>query len=177
MDQSSKERTMRHSLLPTLLTLACFCLGPALNNDGAVSASGPVRPTKVITLERTVCFGTCPHYKLTIFSDGLVSYEGIEYVKKVGRASGRISRAKLNDLVKEFIDIDYFNLANSYTPGDKACPEDWTDMPSANTSLTWRGRSKAINHYHGCRGSSALELLTKLEDKIDEAVNVKKWTK
>ena len=167
---------MRHLLLAMLLTLAIVSVGPALNDDG-VSASGPVRRTKVITLERTVCFGTCPHYKLTIFSDGLVSYEGIRYVKKAGKANGHISRAKLNELVKEFTSIDYFSLADSYTPGDKTCPQDWTDMPSANTSLTWRGRTKAVNHYHGCRGSIVLDQLAKLENKIDEAVNVTRWTK
>ena len=124
-----------------------------------------------------MCFGTCPNYKLTIFSDGLVSYEGIEYVKTVGKASGRITRAKLNALVAEFNNIDYFNLADSYIPGDKTCPESWTDMPSANTSLTWHGRSKAINHYYGCRGLNVLDQLMELEKKIDEAVNVTKWTK
>lgn len=167
---------MRRFILATLLNLSLFGVGPALNNDGAVSASGPVRRAKVITLERTVCFGTCPHYKLTIFSDGLVSYEGIEYVKTVGKATGRISRAKLNALVAEFSRINYFNLADSYTPGDKTCPQSWTDMPSANTSLTWQGRTKSVNHYHGCRGASVLDQLTELENKIDEAVNVKRWT-
>jgi hypothetical protein len=47
--------------------------------------------SKVITLQRTVCFGTCPEYKLTIFSDGTVAYEGISSVKKEDTAKGRIS--------------------------------------------------------------------------------------
>ena len=170
---------MRPSLLAVslLLALVVACIGPALNDDVAASASRSPRRTKVITLQRTRCFGACPVYKLTIFSDGRVNYEGIKFVRRIGKATGRISRAKLNDLVEEFTNIYYFNLPASYTPGTKQCPQVVTDMPSAITSLAWQRRSHSINHYHGCRGPSALELLTELENKIDEVVNVKKWTK
>lgn len=169
---------MRHSLLAAslLLVLAIVCIGPVLNGHIAASASRP-RRTKVVTLERTRCFGACPVYKLTIFSDGRVDYEGIKYVRKIGKATGHISRARLNDLVGEFTNVDYFNLPASYTPGTKQCPQVVTDMPSAITSLTWRRRSHSVNHYHGCGGPSALESLTELEKKIDEVVNVTKWTK
>jgi Domain of unknown function (DUF6438) len=115
-------------------------------------------------------------YKLTIFSDGRVNYEGIKYVKKLGKASGRISRAKLNDLIKGFTSIDYFNLPDLIEPGQKSCPQVATDMPSAITSLTWQGRYKMVRHYHGCSGLSSLELLTNLENEIDKTVNMKKWT-
>lgn len=167
---------MRQTSTTRLLALAgiLICSGIAFSKDDAADSGR--RATKVITLERTVCYGTCPNYKLTIFSDGRVSYEGIRFVKKMGKATGRISRAKLNDLVMEFTNIYYFNLPDSFQPGDKTCPTEWTDMPSATTSLTWQGRSKTIVHYHGCKGANTLELLTKLENKIDEAVNVKQWT-
>ncbi len=132
--------------------------------------------SKVITLQRTVCYGTCPEYKLTIFSDGTVAYEGISSVKKEGMANGRISLKKLQDLVREFDKIHYFNLEDNYTPGNKVCPESMTDMPSAITSLTRNGKTKTITHYHGCRGLKTLELLTQLENKIDAAVNISQWT-
>ena len=159
-----------------ILFISSLCLMPVLGRDSDDAPEPGRRATKVITLERTVCFGTCPNYKLTIYSDGRVSYEGIRFVKKMGKATGRISRAKLHDLVMEFTNIYYFNLPDSFQPGDKTCPTEWTDMPSATTSLTWQGRSKTIIHYHGCKGANTLELLTKLENKIDEAVNVKQWT-
>jgi hypothetical protein len=167
---------MRRSMTAILPSLAVILVGlmPAFHSADAFASAR--RPTIVITLARSVCFGTCPNYKLTIYSDGKVSYEGIRFVKKVGKASGRISRAQLDELVMEFTNIYYFNLPDSFQPGDKTCPEAATDMPSATTSLTWRGRSKKITHYYGCSGPSTLELLTNLEKKIDETVNVEKWT-
>jgi uncharacterized protein DUF6438 len=106
----------------------------------------------VITLRRTACFGPCPVYKLTIFADGRVLYEGISQVKKKGKAKGRISSAKLEELIEEFENIYYFNLKDAYTPGTNACPQSVTDMPSAVTSLARNGKSKTIDHYHGVAG-------------------------
>src|ERR1041385_8201332 len=44
-----------------------------------------------ITLERTACFGTCPMYKLTIDSDGTVTFNGERFTKTTGIAKGKIS--------------------------------------------------------------------------------------
>src|SRR5687768_7872674 len=39
----------------------------------------------LIVLERGRCFGTCPAYRVTIFSDGNLIYEGFDFVKIKGR--------------------------------------------------------------------------------------------
>lgn len=174
---------MLHTLLTIifLFTVAAGVAGARLHSLQAdhppSSLDNKVKPTIVITLQRTVCYGTCPEYKLTIFADGRVLYEGISFVKKEGKAWGRITRRQLDELILEFNKINYFSLADSYTPGTKVCPQSMTDMPAATTSLTGNGKSKTIVHYHGCRGSSVLDQLTRLENKIDDAVNVNKWVK
>jgi len=130
----------------------------------------------VITLERTVCYGFCPSYKLSIFEDGKVVYEGREFVKTKGRAEGRITKDELQQLLREFEKLDYANLADEYSEGHN-CPEAWTDSPSAITSLNRNGKVKRVLHYHGCRGLAILDQLTALENKIDEVVNTKRWIK
>lgn len=37
-----------------------------------------------ITLERTVCFGVCPDYVVTVHGDGTVEYEGRNFVAVKG---------------------------------------------------------------------------------------------
>ena len=128
----------------------------------------------VITLERTVCYGTCPAYKLTIFDDGKVVYEGKDFVKQKGKAEGHITKRELEELVREFERINYFSLDDYYVD-DRNCPEIWTDNPSAITSLNSNGKTKKIDHYYGCRGLPVLDQLTALERKIDEVVNTKRW--
>lgn len=169
---------MRLSLLIAIILLFFAGSPDAVSSQSRRSSQSYVHHvprTVVITLQRTVCYGTCPEYKLTIFTDGRVLYEGISSVKTKGKAWGRITRAQLEELILHFQNIYYFNLADSYTPGTKVCPQSMTDMPAATTSLTRNGKSKTIIHYHGCRGLTVLDLLTALENKIDEAVGVKKW--
>ena len=129
----------------------------------------------VITLERGACFGSCPVYKLSIFADGRVEFEGKEFVKRKGKARGQITKAALQSLVREFEKINYMKLDNEYVSEGPNCPEYWTDLPAAVTSLDWKGKKKRIRHYHGCRGLAVLDQLTALEDKIDQVVNTKRW--
>ena len=129
----------------------------------------------VITLERTICFGMCPAYKVSIYGDGLVLYDGKEFVKTKGDADGRITKDEVQQLVREFEKIDYLKLADDYGSDDKTCPESSTDYPSATTSLNWNGKQKTVRHYLGCRGLPVLDQLRALEDKIDEVVNTKRW--
>ena len=136
-----------------------------------------VAAVPVITLERTACFGSCPMYKLEIFADGKVVYEGKKFVKREGRVQGRIPRAAVQQLVREFNRINYMRLDDEYVSEGPNCPEWWTDSPSAITSLDWKGRTKTVRHYHGCRGAKVLDQLTALENKIDRVANTKRWVK
>lgn len=135
----------------------------------SVAQSTPT-PTPVITLDRSVCFGSCPVYKVEIYEDGKVVYEGKEFVKKKGIAHSQITKQELEHLVEQFTKINYFDLKS-----EPDCPQSSTDHPSASTSLKWHGRQNVVIHYHGCSGSEVLKQLTELEDKIDTAVNSKQW--
>lgn len=141
----------------------------------AVSLSFVAAVAPVITLERTACFGSCPVYKVKIFADGKVVYEGKKFVKRKGKIQARITKAEVQRLVSEFNNLNYLNLEDEYNPGGPNCPEGWTDHPSAITSLEWQGKKKTIRHYHGCKGAPVLDQLTALEDKIDEIAKTKRW--
>ena len=136
-----------------------------------------VAAAPVITLERTPCFGSCPSYKVQIFADGRVVYQGKRFVRRKGKAQARITKDAVQELVREFNSINYLNLDDEYNPGSPSCPEGWTDHPSAITSLAWEGKKKTIRHYHGCRGAQVLDQLTALEEKIDEVANTKRWVR
>ena len=130
-----------------------------------------------ITLERTACFGTCPMYKVTVTSDGTVTFNGERFTKTTGVANGKISRESFRQLVSEFEKINYFSLPDRYTPGTPVCPQRITDMPSANTSIRLKGKAKGVMHYYGCGDKGALAQLTALEKKIDEVLGTQKWIK
>jgi Domain of unknown function (DUF6438) len=136
----------------------------------------------LITLERTACFGRCPIYKVSIFADGTVKFEGRQFVKVKGTARSSITEERLRRLIGEFDKINYFNLHDRYLSASDGCPAIVTDMPSVNTSIQINGRKKSISHYHGCwdRNTPAKVFppeLVALENKIDEIVETGKWIK
>jgi hypothetical protein len=121
----------------------------------------------VITMERTMCFGTCPAYKLTIYGDGRVDYEGNNYVGVIGKQTGKISQEEVKELVDKFYKIKFFSLNDEYTTvGGKIA----TDKPSTITSLTINGRTKHVKDNYGSPSS-----IINLEIYIDEITNSKKW--
>jgi hypothetical protein len=142
---------------------------PAAGCAGADSQVPNNLQDVVITLERTACFGICPVYKLTVYGNGEVVYEGERFVKIEGRRTDSISEEKIRQLVSEFLKIDYFSLKDRYEERMA------TDLPSAITSITMEGKTKTTRHYHG--DYSAPEELTELEDRIDEIVNSQQWIK
>lgn len=123
-----------------------------------------------MTLERTGCFGMCPSYAITISADGAVRYEGKHFVKTVGAADGSITSEDLRALINAFEAIDYWSYHDAYgaassDPG--SCESEFTDAPSTITSLTLNGKTKRIEHYHGCQGFDGEQELTALEKRID----------
>lgn len=118
----------------------------------------------VMTLDRGPCYGSCPVYKLTIYGNGTVLYEG-------GTKTTSISEDKVRQLISEFEKADYFSLKDSYDQRSilGMCH---TDDSSATTSIAIGGRKKIVNNYHGC---PAPEKLILLENKIDEIVDTSGW--
>jgi hypothetical protein len=123
----------------------------------------------VITLERTMCYGTCPVYKLVVRGNGVLSYDGEYFVKVTGHQTATVSEAQIRDLLSEFKKAHYFALKDSYDSYDCTC------MPDTITSLSVGGRTKRVFHYHG--DCSAPKRLTRLEDAIDRIVDTGRWVK
>ncbi len=132
---------------------------------------------------------TSPVYKIVLFADGMVIYDGREYVKEAGIVRSTITQDQVNQLIKEFERTSYFSLRDRYEDVRDGCPTSASDSAWANTSIKVNGSFKAIMHYYGCQYSEPpsrdhvphiRELvypkeLVDLERKIDEVVNIKQW--
>lgn len=91
-----------------------------------------------VTLERSVCFGYCPVYKVTLRRDGTISYNGIEYVPLKGAYEGTVYG--FERLAQLIIARGYFNLKDNYTINA-------TDLPTTVTSVVRNGKRKTIKNY------------------------------
>src|SRR5581483_4928210 len=82
-----------------------FHLGSATRISAAQTGSSDFS----ITLERAPCFGTCSSYKVTIYGDGSVLYEGRDYVAVKGVKRAVISRSTVQSLEKELRTNDFLH--------------------------------------------------------------------
>ncbi|MEK6304520.1 MAG: DUF6438 domain-containing protein [Acidobacteriota bacterium] len=164
----------RSVLFASLVAILVLTVGVRFGIQASPAAQQVPQDT-LITLERTVCYGTCPSYKLTISADGAVVFEGRRFVKKIGTVQSTISQEQLRKLIDRFEKINYFQLRSRYEQPTDGCTELVTDHPSANTSIRINGKSKSVRHYYGCTGIEVLDELTKLEQAIDDAVDTAQW--
>ncbi len=136
----------------------------------------------IIILQRfSDAFGNGVDYRLKVTADGTVFFEKFEDFKPAKTIKSRITCEKVMLLIAEFKKINYFNLKDKYEREEDGCPGVWTDRGGAMTSITINGRSKSINHYHGCTEGLPNAIypreLAELENKIDEIVGTKQWLK
>jgi hypothetical protein len=157
-----------------------FLLAFALWSATSFAQSVPTpesAPDTLIVLQRGACEQRCSVYRVVIFSDGTVIYEGRYFVRQPGLIKSIISQDVLARLISDFDTGGFFQLEDNYGYGNKGhCETFQPGEPSAILTVSNRGRTKTILHSHGCAGDAS-KRLTELEDKVDKAVGAAKWIK
>ena len=123
----------------------------------------PSPPSTAISLRRTICFGPCPVYSVTIAADGSVTYDGREHVRVGGVHRWKIRPAAVRALADELVKDGFFDLQDSYS-------SPWTDSPTVLTSLQIGDRSKTIRDY-----ISGPPVLKQIERRIDTVSGAKPY--
>ncbi|MFT3840907.1 MAG: DUF6438 domain-containing protein [Myxococcaceae bacterium] len=148
----------------TTALLALLLVGCAHSTPAPAPSSPPPTPSLLASLERTPCFGVCPVYKVEVFTDGRVHWQGFRNVGQQGAAEAQLTDAQLAQVRDAFAGAKYFELEGNF-----ACRET-TDMPSAKTFYSDGTRSKSIDHYYGCESPPGVAALKTLEDRLDEVL-------
>jgi hypothetical protein len=171
-------------MLIALKTLLRIAACTSLITGGAVHAWGSqtlktneLPADTLIVLQRGACEHRCAVYKVIIFADGSVIFDGRHYVRRPGLTKSNISLEALGQLLDEAAALRFFSLKERYGYGDGAgCDSSDTDARSAIVSISSGGASKTVLHYYGCVGAES-ERLKQYEEKIDSAVNTARWVK
>lgn len=134
----------------------------------------PIPEDTAITMQRGNCEGGCPVYRVVIFANGDVIWQGSGRVSKLGVVLSRIEPEQLRALIDGFQSIDYFHLENIYGYRGGGCRSSKPDMPMVITSFAMGGLSKTVTHHDGCVGDVS-DKLTAIENSIDKTVNTARW--
>ena len=144
--------------------LAMFLLALGTTVSGRADGPPPADPITEISLERTLCFGSCPADKVVLRSDGTATYTGKNYVERIGTYEGRMRQedyAKLAELMEA---RKFFEMQGRYLAAV-------TDHPSVITSATRGGKTKVVDNY---ADSGPIELWG-IEKTIQGVVAGIKW--
>ena len=135
-----------------------------------LETSGPAPDAGTrITLVRSLCFGFCPDYTVTINGDGRVEYEGRRFVRVKGRQTGTASRDEVANLLAQFERAHFFDLRDEYRA-------QITDIPTYTIEFVHNGRTKRVVDYGG-PGAGMPEAVRDLENAIDRVANTAQWTR
>jgi hypothetical protein len=166
-------------LVPMVVVVATSCAPKteSTNNpSGSVNASIP----DSIVLERSVCFGACPAYRLRLAANGDVLFQPQKPAGPTGNAT--ITTAAYAGLVNDFEKAGFYGYPDNIQSDSLMCGRQATDHPGAIVT-TFRGTNvKRVEDYHGCHGTDGrpdiekrLTTLRDLEVRIDTVAGTSRW--
>lgn len=111
--------------------------------------SGQIEQLERLTLQRSVCFGTCPEYAVTVEANGQVVFEGGRFVA-ISKGGGHVSPTDWKALINALNEERFLSLKDQYETKADGCDDVVTDHPTVTISADFDGKSKTVRHYHGC---------------------------
>ena len=151
------------NIVRSICTLAAALVFVACAPVNAPAQEGPVE----ISLQRTVCYGFCPDYTVTISGDGQVRYEGRAFVNAVGERTATIPRENVAQLLERFDAVGFDNLRDEYRGS-------MTDLPTTTITLVRNGRRKVLVDYGGTSVGMPREVRD-LQREIDRVAGTAQW--
>lgn len=102
-------------------------------------------PQKIAGIKKTACYGECPVFEVTFYSDGKVIWEGKRFTDKIGRYTVQLPKAEITNIIQKGRNMGYFAFNDSY-PKDKI--QMIPDLPNTVTFLSYANEFKqVINNY------------------------------
>jgi len=136
-----------------------------------------------IVLERTLCYGTCPAYRLRLAASGHVRFESRNPGESGRVASDRVTPEAVRDLIVRAEQLGFDTLPEVIAYDKRFCPNVATDHPTATVTLFRRTGSKRVEDYLGCflRSDhsvvSVVERLRLFETAIDSTARSARWVR
>ena len=144
--------------------LSVILLGLVLLAAPACKNRKQVPETASMVFSRTVCYGTCPVYTMTITGNGLATFEGERFTDKIGTFTKQFSEVETKTLFEDLATYSWTAFKDEY-------PASVSDLPSTVFQFTYKGTNKKVI-VSGEHPSS----LDVLEDKLSKIAESDGWT-
>jgi hypothetical protein len=167
-----------------LRTAACpvlFLLLAAPGNPARVTPGSPrIRVADSLSLERTVCYGTCPAYRILVTQAGRLTFVGT-HPDDSTRATTQLPRSTTDSIFQVVADAPLSEFPPKIQADSTLCPDLATDHPTVILTIFAGADVRRIEDYHGCYLRSdhsiawRLATLRALEESIDRLAGTSRW--
>lgn len=114
----------------------------------------------LLYFQKSACFGFCPTYNYTLYQNGMVRYNGHQFVEPLGTRYALATDEWWKPILARIQQIDFFNLANIYPTDEKMYIP---DLPNIIITIKEFGKRKSVIDNH-----DAPEALKDFEHFIEE---------
>lgn len=162
--------------------VAFACAGPVSQSTPSTLSAAAVATLDSIRLERTLCYGTCPAYRLQLDRDGRIRFTSLNPGDSGRSTQDSVSPEALLFLQREAERIGFFALPDDLV-GTPFCADSATDHPTVTVTAFRREGMKRVVDYHGCFERSdhsvrpAVAQLRTFERTIDGVTGSFRWVR
>lgn len=120
--------------------------------------------TEVLTLEKTECFGQCPIYKFSIYSDLTCKISPTRFAIVKSLSQSTVSQSEIDEILEFAKQIKFWSLEDEYD--NKSV----SDLPATILTINNNNQSKTIRS----RANIPI-LLGKLNKKVSDIAENREW--
>ena len=117
------------------------------------------RKNTIISMERTICFGNCPQYKIILKGDGSCKLLKMNFIDTVDCINYSVPITTVDSILIKMFETNFFDLNEYYCPYVE-------DIPYTITSIITQSGSKTV--VRGCQVKNKTEELVDFENYIDK---------
>ena len=140
---------------------------------GAQPVSNAGDSSLVATLERGPCRGRCPQYRVDVYENGKVLFDGRQNVSSTGAQSGTASVGRVRELMRAIATSGFATVDTAFVYGSANCGTYYTDLPVMTLSAKVGLRMKRVQRDPGCQGAPGF--LRTLEAQVDSVAGTSRW--
>ncbi len=112
--------------------------------------------TQVVEMSKSPCYGRCPVFRLTIYENGIVSFDGERYTERVGLWVKELEAERYDEILRAFRKANLWRFRNVYRG-------EYYDAPTVSITYYEEGDVKTIVGKDG-RPYQVLELEAMLDN-------------
>jgi hypothetical protein len=179
INNATASKSMRQYVTGSLLLLACA--PPIDKTDARQDTSSSTADS--IVLERTVCYGTCPAYRLRLSDAGEIHFASRNPGDEGRTAIDTMPATTLPLLISKARAAGFFELPPNIARDSALCRDQATDHATATITVFMNDATKTVEDYHGCFETTEhgvlprIERLRSFEDEIDSVLKSSRWVR